>query len=92
MSRIETDFGKARKSDAISIKPQYFIFSEGNITERKYFKKLNSSILSNNVEIINILRDYASAGESNPSKVIRLIGELLKTNEDEISFKELKSR
>ena len=92
MSRIETDFGKARKSETISIKPQYFIFSEGNVTERKYFKKLNSSILSNNVEIINVLRDYTCAGDSNPSKIIRLISELLKTNEDEISIKELKNR
>ena len=56
MSRIETDFGKARKSETISIKPQYFIFSEGNVTERKYFKKLNSSITEQLVKYNQILR------------------------------------
>ena len=92
MSRIETEFAKARKSQEISVKPKYYIFSEGTTTERKYFEKLNKSILSNNVEIINILRDYANIGESNPSVIIKLIDELLNTSSEEITIEELKRK
>ena len=92
MSRIETEFGKERNSEIFSVKPKYYIFSEGDITERKYFKKLNTSILSKNVEIINVLRDYANVGESNPSKIIKLIEELLAVNSNEITVKELKNK
>ena len=92
MSRIETDFGKERNSGIFSVKPKYYIFSEGDITERKYFKKLNTSILSKNVEIINVLRDYVNVGESNPSNIIKLIEELLVVNSNEITVKELKNK
>ena len=92
MSRIETEFAKERKSGNNLIKPKYYIFSEGDVTERKYFKKLNKSILSKDVEIINILRDYACVGESNPSDIIKLINELLIVNSDEITIKELKNK
>lgn len=92
MSRIETDFGKERNSGIFSVKPKYYIFSEGDITERKYFKKLNTSILSKNVEIINVLRDYVNVGGSNPSNIIKLIEELLVVNSNEITVKELKNK
>lgn len=92
MSRIETEFGKERNSGIFSVKPKYYIFSEGDITERKYFKKLNTSILSKNVEIINVLRDYVNVGESNPSNIIKLIEELLVVNSNEITVRELKNK
>ena len=92
MSRIETEFAKNRKSEIRYATTKYYIFSEGEVTERKYFEHLNKSYLSKNVEIINILRDYDSTGESNPSKIIQLIDELLITNENEITIKELKRK
>ena len=92
MSRIESEFGKERETGVFSVKPKYYIFSEGEKTERKYFKNLNKSILSKNVEIINILRDYAKSGNSNPSDIINLIDELLVVDDDEITIKELKSK
>ena len=92
MSRIESEFGKERETGVFSVKPKYYIFSEGEATERKYFKNLNKSILSKNVEIINVLRDYAKSGNSNPSDIINLIDELLIVDDDEITIKELKSK
>ena len=92
MSRIESEFGKERETGVFSVKPKYYIFSEGEATERKYFKNLNESILSKNVEIINVLRDYAKSGNSNPSDIINLIDELLIVDDDEITIKELKSK
>lgn len=92
MSRIESEFGKERETEVFSVKPKYYIFSEGEETERKYFKNLNKSMLSKNVEIINVLRDYAKSGNSNPSDIINLIDELLIVDDDKITIKELKNK
>lgn len=92
MSRIDAVFGEKRKSEKIDINIKYYIFSEGNVTEPRYFRKLNESILSKNVEILNIMRDYSDSGLSNPSHILALIKELLSKTKKEIAVKELKNK
>ncbi len=56
--RIKENFADIRKSEINFYKPKFFIVSEGTRTEPRYFDKLNSSVISENVTIINLLRDY----------------------------------
>ncbi len=90
--RIKEPFAQERPSEEKSYRAKYFIASEGQTTEPRYFEKLNHSIISENVTIINILRDYANLGNSNPTYLIKLLQEFLNNNDLEISVAELKNK
>ena len=58
-----------------------------------YFEGLNDSVISENITIINILRDYASNCNSHPSFIIKMIKEfILNVASDEITVLELKNK
>lgn len=90
--RIKEPFAKERLSENKNYRAKYFIASEGQTTEPRYFEKLNQSIISENITIINILRDYANLGNSHPTSLIKLLQEFLKHNNSEISVTELKNK
>ena len=90
--RIKENFADIRKSEINFYKPKFFIVSEGTRTEPRYFDKLNSSVISENVTIINLLRDYVDIWNSNPNFIIKLLNTFLKNNCDEISVEEFKKR
>lgn len=90
--RIKEPFANDRKSETINYNAKYFIISEGQKTEPRYFEKLNKSVISENVTIVNILRDYANLGNSNPTYLVELLKELLNTGNNEISVSELKNK
>ncbi len=91
--RIKEPFAEERISGSLMYKPKVFIASEGSTTEPIYFEKLNQSIISENVSIINILRDYAQAGYSNPTHIVKLFSEFLdNSNEEEITVSFLKNK
>jgi hypothetical protein len=90
--RINEPFAEDRQSEKILYKPKYFIISEGQKTEPKYFSNLNKSIISQNVIIINILRDYSTLGNSNPKSLIMLLSEFLKNKGRTITVLELKNK
>ena len=71
--RIKEPFATERESEISDYRKKYFITSEGSATEPKYFEKLNESLIKENVTVINILRDYANQGHSNPTHVIKLL-------------------
>ena len=91
--RINVKFASDRKSETLMYKPKYFIASEGSGTEVKYFTSLNNSVISKNVTIINILRDYAKLTNSHPTFIMKMIKEfLLNAKENKISALELKNK
>lgn len=90
--RIKEQFAQERTSEERLYRSKYFIASEGQTTEPKYFEKLNQSVISENVTIINVLRDYAYLGNSNPTYLIGLLTEFLNCNGTEISVSELKNK
>lgn len=90
--RIKTNFAKERESEAIMYKPKFFIASEGVATEPRYFEKLNQSIISDNVTIINILRDYVDLGRSNPTFIVDLLKTFIENSSNEVTIKELKRK
>ncbi len=90
--RIKEPFAQERLSEEKSYRAKYFIASEGQTTEPRYFEKLNQSIISENVTIINILRDYANLGNSNPTYLIKLLQEFLNNKDSEVSVAELKNK
>lgn len=90
--RIREPFAQERSSEERTYKSKYFIASEGQVTEPKYFEKLNQSLLSENVTIINILRDYTARGNSNPTYVVALFREFIQNNNGLISVLEIKNR
>lgn len=90
--RIKEPFAPERLSEEKSYRAKYFIASEGQTTEPRYFEKLNQSIISENVTIINILRDYANLGNSNPTYLIKLLQEFLNNGDSEVSVAELKNK
>lgn len=90
--RIKEPFAQERLSEEKNYKIKYFIASEGQITEPRYFEKLNQSVISENISIINILRDYANLGNSNPTYVIKLLKEFLDNKDLQISVSELKNK
>lgn len=90
--RIKTNFARERESEAIMYKPKFFIASEGVATEPQYFEKLNQSIISDNVTIINILRDYVDLGRSNPTAIVDLLKTFIENNSSEVTIKELKRK
>lgn len=90
--RIKEPFAQERLSEEKNYRAKYFIASEGQTTEPRYFEKLNQSIISENVTIINILRDYANLGNSNPTYLIELLQEFLNNRDSEVTVAELKNR
>ncbi len=90
--RIKEPFAQERLSEEKNYRAKYFIASEGQTTEPRYFEKLNQSIISENVTIINILRDYANLGNSNPTYLIKLLQEFLNNGDSEVTVAELKNR
>ncbi len=90
--RIKEPFAQERLSEEKNYRKKYFIASEGQTTEPRYFEKLNQSIISENVKIVNILRDYAKLGNSNPTYLIELLQEFLDNENSAISVTELKNK
>ena len=91
--RIKEEFGAIRKSEIKDYNPKYFIISEGSASEPLYFEGLNNSVLSENITIINILRDYANLTNSHPSFIIKMLKELiLNVEHNEITILELKNK
>lgn len=90
--RIKEPFAKERISENNLYKKKYFIASEGSTTEPTYFNKLNDNVIKENTVIINILRDYANQGYSNPTKVVKLLQTFLDNSFFGITVDELKNR
>ena len=91
--RIKEEFAKLRKSEIRDYKSKYFIISEGSASEPLYFEGLNNSVLTQNVTIINILRDYANLTNSHPSFIVKILKEfMLNVNSNAISVLELKNK
>lgn len=88
--RISEQFAEARKSEIKTYKSKYFIASEGSNSEPLYFDGLNNSIITENITIVNILRDYATLCNSHPSFIIKMMKEfVLNVTQDEITVLEL---
>ena len=69
------------------------IVSEGSSSEPSYCEGLNDSVISENVTIINILRDYAKIRNSHPSFIIKMLKEfILNVVSNEITVEELKNK
>lgn len=90
--RIKEPFAIERTSEVSEYRKKYFIVSEGVATEPKYFEKLNESLIKENVMIINILRDYANQGHSNPTHVIKLLQTFIDNSDNEVTVGELKNK
>lgn len=90
--RIKEPFAPERLSEEKNYKAKFFIASEGQTTEPRYFEKLNQSIISENVTIINILRDYAKLGNSNPTYLIVLLQDFLSNVDSCVTVSELKHK
>lgn len=91
--RIKEDFVSIRKSEIKKYRPKYFIASEGSNSEPMYFAGLNDSIITENITIINILRDYATSCNSHPTFIVKMIKEfILNVTFDEITVLELKNK
>lgn len=91
--RIKEEFATDRLSGVIEYKPKYFIASEGSSSEPMYFEGLNKSILSENVSIINILRDYATISNSHPTFITNMLKEfILNVTTYEITVGEIKNK
>lgn len=90
--RIREPFAIERTSEVNEYRKKYFIVSEGAATEPKYFEKLNESLIKENVTIINILRDYANQGHSNPTHVIKLLQTFIDNSANEVTVRELKNK
>lgn len=90
--RIKEPFATERESEISNYRKKYFIASEGSATEPKYFEKLNESLIKENVTVINILRDYANQGHSNPTHVIKLLQTFIDNSANEVTVGELKNK
>lgn len=90
--RIKEPFATERESEINNYRKKYFIASEGSATEPKYFERLNDSLIKENVTVINILRDYANQGHSNPTHVIKLLRTFIDNSADETTVGELKNK
>lgn len=90
--RIKEPFATERESEINNYRKKYFIASEGSATEPKYFEKLNESLIKENVTVINILRDYANQGHSNPTHVIKLLQTFIENSANEVTVGELKNK
>lgn len=90
--RIRETFASDRQSEVNNYKKKFFIVSEGAETEPKYFEKLNEFAIKENITIINILRDYAKQGYSNPTHIIKLLKSFMDNSTCEITVEELKNK
>ena len=91
--RIKENFAPSRKSEIREYKPKYFIASEGSCSEPRYFEGLSKSIITENIRIINILRDFATKNNSHPSFIIKILKEfILNTQSDQITLREIRNR
>lgn len=90
--RVREPFAAERQSEISEYRKKYFIASEGATTEPQYFEKLNNLILKENTTIINLLRDYANQGHSNPTHVIKLLQTFIDNSGTEITVEELKNK
>ena len=90
--RIKEEFASQRKSEVTTYKPKIIIASEGSCSEPKYFEGLNHSALTENKEIINLLRDYASKTNSHPNFIVSMYQEFLINNDNKITIKEIKHK
>lgn len=90
--RIKAPFAQERETAIVDYRKKYFIASEGSATEPKYFEKLNDSIIKENVSVINILRDYACQGYSNPTHVVKLLQAFIDNSFNGITVRELKNK
>lgn len=90
--RIKEPFAKERLSQINEYKKKYFIVSEGTATEPEYFEKINQYAIKENITIINILRDYAKQGYSNPTHIIKLLQTFIDNSNSEIKVGELKNK
>lgn len=88
--RINAKFADERKSGIKTYRSKYFIVSEGSNSEPMYFDGLNNSVLTENITIINILRDYATLCNSHPNFIIKMLNEFFaNVFDDEITIREL---
>lgn len=91
--RFKDGFAKERKTEVFDYKPKFIIVSEGSCSEPRYFNELNKSLLSDNVTIINLLRDFATKTNSHPTFIILIFKEiLLNIFENKITLKEIKNK
>lgn len=90
--RIKALFAQERETAIVDYRKKYFIASEGSTTEPKYFERLNDSIIKENVSVINILRDYACQGYSNPTHVVKLLQAFIDNSFNGITVRELKNK
>ncbi len=90
--RIKETFATERESETIDYRKKYFIVSEGSTTEPKYFEKLNELLIKENVTVVNVLRDYANQGHSNPTHVIKLLQTFIDNSANEVTVSELKNK
>lgn len=90
--RIKETFAIERESETIDYRKKYFIVSEGSATEPKYFEKLNELLIKENVTVVNVLRDYANQGHSNPTHVIKLLQTFIDNSANEVTVSELKNK
>lgn len=91
--RFREDFAKQRKTEIFDYKPKFIIVSEGSCSEPRYFGELNKSLLSDNVTIINLLRDFATKTNSHPTFIILIFKEiLLNIFENKITLNEIKNK
>lgn len=89
LMRIESDFAKDRISEKRLYNSKVFIAYEGSRSEVIYFKGLNKSVLTEEIEIISLLRDYENINSSHPNFIIEMYKEFLLNNDKKISKKEL---
>ena len=90
--RIKEEFASSRKSEISTYKSKIIIASEGSCSEPRYFEGLNQSALTENKDIINLLRDYASRTNSHPNFIVAMYREFLINNDGMVSIKEIKNK
>lgn len=90
--RINVEFAEKRESEKYDFKPKFILISEGSETEPKYFEGLNKSVLTHNVEIINLLRDFSKNTNSHPKHIISVVREFFLNQDDKLKIREFKDR
>lgn len=90
--RIDAKFASERKSEEHDFIPKFIIVSEGSETEPKYFAGLNKSILTDNIEVVNLLRDFSKITNSHPKHLINVAKEFFLNQEEKMKIGEFKER
>lgn len=78
--RINDTFAVERKTEQRNYKVKFIIASEGSKSEPKYFEGISSNIISDNIKIYNLLRDYVNSNNSHPTHVVKLINDFMCNN------------